>query len=456
MAQRFALKSTRIVHESGMHGGAIIVNGDRIEAVLKPPLPPLDLPVEDLGDAVIMAGLVDGHVHINEPGRTQWEGFLTATRAALSGGITTVVDMPLNCQPVTTTTDALSLKIEHLKSQLHVDLGFWGGVIPGNRDQLSPLIKAGALGCKAFMVHSGIDDFPMSDEGVLREAMIALRDAGAPLLAHAEVDLGADIQESDPALYESYLQSRPQEWEVRAIETLIKLCRETGCHVHVVHLSAADAIPMIAKAKAEGLPFTVETCPHYLCLEAEEIPRGETVFKCAPPIRERENQERLWKALGEGIIDFVVSDHSPCTPQLKKFETGDFHDAWGGIASLQLGLPSIWTQAEKRGLTLTDLARWLSAAPARFAGLFDRKGSLDAGKHADLVIWDPEATWDLDAESLNFRHKISPYLGRRLKGVVKRTYLRGELAYDAGQFIGAPKGRPLFHRHAPRKAHERK
>jgi allantoinase len=386
-------------------------------------------------------------VHVNEPGRTQWEGFWTATRAAAAGGVTTIVDMPLNCIPVTTTAAALQAKLDACAGSLWIDAGFWGGVVPGNAPDLPALARAGVLGAKAFMIDSGIAEFEWSRADDLRAAMPRLRDAGIPLLAHAELDLPVPAALSlSPRSYRAWLLSRPCAWEDAAVALLIELCRETGCAVHVVHLSSASAIALLRRARAEGLPITVETCAHYLCLAAEDVPDGETTFKCAPPIREHHNRERLWAALDEGVIDFVVTDHSPCTPDLKQRERGDFHAAWGGIASLQLGLPSVWGEARRRGFDLPRLARWLCSAPAAFAGLADRKGRIAPGLHADLVAWDPSTPWVPRPEDLHFRHKISPYLGRQLMGRVQTTWVRGATVYDEGVFAAAPQGRPLLRR----------
>lgn len=438
-----ALRCDQIVLEHEIFDGYVIVDGEKIVDIVK------EYSGENIKDyrgLVLMSGLVDSHVHINEPGRTEWEGFFTATQAALAGGITTVVDMPLNCDPVTTSLDALNIKKNALGEQLHVDVGFWGGVVPDNREELSLLAKGGVLGCKAFMVHSGIDDFPESDENVLREAMNVLKENNIPLLVHAEVDCGAEIHCHDETEYTHFLESRPQIWEVKAIEQVIRLSRETGCAVHVVHLSASEALEIIKKAKQEGVSITVETCPHYLCLTAEEIQKGQTQYKCAPPIRENTNREALWRGLKEGIIDFVVSDHSPCTPNLKKFETGNFTDAWGGISSLQLGLSSVWTVGQNFGISLQDLNNWLSLRPARFAGVSDRKGKIAKGHDADFVVWNPDESFVLEPQDLRFRHKMSPYLGRSLKGRVHYTYLRGRLCYAQGNIINSPIGKPIFHR----------
>ncbi|HVT05921.1 MAG TPA: allantoinase AllB [Polyangia bacterium] len=446
----WALRSRRVVTDAGVQAATVWIDEQKIRAVLvggDAAALPTEIPLHDVGDRVVAPGLVDSHVHVNEPGRTDWEGFATATRAAAAGGVTALVDMPLNCLPVTTRRAALEEKRRAAEGQLWVDVGFWGGVVPGNAGELPGLAEAGALGCKAFLVHSGIEEFPNATEADLRVAMPALRAAGLPLLAHAELDLGApDDAWTGGRAYDGYLRSRPAAWEDAAIALLIRLARETGCAVHVVHLSSASSLPQIARAKEEGLPLTVETCPHYLCLEAEAVPDGATEFKCAPPIRERENREALWWGLARGVIDLVVTDHSPCTPALKARERGDFAAAWGGIASLQLGLPAVWTEARRRGHGLADLAAWMSARPAALAGLARRKGRLAPGLDADLVVWDPDAEISVEAARLHFRHKISPYLGRRLIGRVEATVLRGRLVYDGGQLAVGPVGRPLLGR----------
>jgi allantoinase len=446
------VRSTRVVGADGHLAPATVVfDGDgRIEAVLSGAAAggarAGGSDILDVGDLVVSPGLVDCHVHVNEPGRTDWEGFESATRAAAAGGVTTLVDMPLNCIPVTTSASALEAKRAATAGKLRADVGFWGGVVPDNAGALDGLADAGALGCKAFLVHSGIDEFPNATEADLRRAMPILRARGLPLLAHAELDLGADVSEPDPRAYRGYLQSRPAAWEDEAIRLLVRLCRETGCAVHVVHLSSASSLATIRAARAEGLPFTVETCPHYLCLEAESIPDGATHFKCAPPIRAHDNREALWRGLQAGEIDLVISDHSPCTPALKLPERGDFHAAWGGIASLQLGLPAVWSEARRRGLGPGDLARLMSAAPARLAGLAHCKGRLAPGLDADVVVWDPDGAHRIEAGDLQFRHKISPYLGETLHGRVRTTLLRGQIVYDGGAFPSPPVGTALLGR----------
>lgn len=441
------ISSQRVVRPDGVGPATILFDAGVIQDVL--PYQAHLIDVSDVGELVISPGLVDCHVHMNEPGRSEWEGFESGTRAAAAGGVTSVIDMPLNSLPVTTTQHALALKLEASEHKRFVDVGFWGGVVPGNAPELEKLALYGALGCKTFLVHSGIDEFPNSSEADLREAMPILRDLGLPLLAHAELDLGpagVPAQERSPQRYHSYLASRPNAWEDEAIKLLVRLCRETGCPVHIVHLSSASSLETVRRAKDEGLPFTVETCPHYLCFAAEAIPDGATEYKCAPPIRESDNRERLWRALFEGVIDFVITDHSPCLPALKQKERGDFEAAWGGISSLSLGLSAIWSEARARGATLWHLARWLSEGPARFAGLAARKGTIKKGLDADLVVWDPEQSFEVTPERLFFRHKVSPYMGRTLTGLPLQTLLRGQLVYDAGSHPAGPIGKPLLHR----------
>lgn len=440
-----ALRSTRVVCQDGVRPATIRLAGERVEAVLNYAAQAL-AEVHDVGDAVIAPGLVDCHVHVNEPGRTEWEGFDSATRAAAAGGVTTLVDMPLNCLPVTTTRAGLEAKLAACEGHCFVDVGFWGGVVPGNTPDLSELLQAGVLGCKAFLVHSGIDEFPNVTEADLLAAMPVLRDGGVPLLAHAELDLGSSGHGVNARAYRSYLASRPPAWEDAAIALLIRLCRTTRCPVHIVHLSSASSIAQLRDAKAEGLPVTVETCPHYLCLEAEGIPDGATHFKCAPPIREHANREALWQALFEGVIDFVITDHSPCVPELKFPERGDFLLAWGGIASLQLGLSAVWTEAARRGATLSQISEWLSTAPARFAGLGAQKGRIAKGFLADFVVWEPDQHFVPTPERLFFRHKLSPYLETELRGVVRETWLRGRRIYDGIGHVGEPRGKQLLGR----------
>jgi allantoinase len=408
------LASRRVVLPNATGPAVIVLDGPRIAAIES--YGPADV---DYGDLVIMPGLVDSHVHVNEPGRTEWEGFATATRAAAAGGITTIVDMPLNSLPPTTTVAALEEKQRHARGDVTVQL--WGGVVPGNTKELRPMLERGARGFKCFLVHSGVDEFPNVNERELREAARELAGANAPLLVHAELGEHLHEPEGDPLEYRSYLQSRPNAAEDAAIELLVRVCRDTGARIHVVHLSSASALTLLREAK--GLPLTAETTPHYLHFDAESVPRGRTEYKCAPPIREHENREALWGGLRSGLIDMVVSDHSPCTPELKK---GDFASAWGGIASLQFVLPIVWTNASRRGFAIEDIVRWCSAAPALLANL-DGKGSIHVGNDADLVVWDPDQTFTVVPELIQHRHKVTPYLGTTLRGVVRATWTRGKL-----------------------------
>jgi allantoinase len=397
--------------------------------------------VEAYEPSLIMPGLVDTHVHVNEPGRTDWEGFETATRAAAAGGVTTIVDMPLNSIPATTTLDGFKIKLEAARGKLYADVGFWGGVVPGNTVELAKLWEAGVVGFKCFLIHSGVDEFPNVSDSDLREAMPELARLGASLIVHAEVPgpVEACCQSTGASArsYETFLNSRPRAAENEAVALMIMLARETGCHIHIVHHSSADALPVLRNAKRFGLPMTVETCPHYLHFAAEDIRDGATEFKCCPPIRERENREKLWEALRDRTIDFVVSDHSPCPPEMKLREQGDFMNAWGGISSLQLRLPLMWTEASARGFTIEDLTRWLCSAPAHQVGLGHLKGSLKEGADADIVIWNPDAEFKVDPARLHHRHKLTPYAGETLRGVVEKSFLRGQIVYDGGEFFAA-------------------
>jgi allantoinase len=427
-----------------------------IAAVTEPGDEPAGLPVDDAGDAVVLPGVVDSHVPVNEPGRTGWEGFAAATRAAAAGGVTTRVDMPLNSVPATTDAAALAAKRRAAAGGCRVDVGFWGGVGPGNRGELAGLWAAGVLGFKAFLCPSGVDEFPAIGDAELRGALEELARLGAPLLVHAEdpaVLAAAEVAWDRPGAsehsYATYLASRPAAAEVTAIRRLIELSRATGARVHVVHLAAADALANLEAARAAGVPITVETCPHYLAFAADEIADGATVFKCAPPIREPAHREALWRALGRGAIDLVASDHSPSPPELKRLDDGDLRRAWGGVAGLELALAAVWTGARERGHGPADLARWMCAGPARLAGLDLRrdlrKGTIAVGYDADLVIWEPETSVTVDPAALYQRHPLTPYAGRRLWGRVRRTFVRGRQAFADGVFAAEPGGQ-LLHR----------
>jgi allantoinase len=392
----------------------------------------------DVGDLFVLPGLIDSHVHINEPGRTEWEGFETATRAAAAGGYTCLIDMPLNCIPSTTNVAALELKRQAAKGKgLVVDLAFWGAVVPGNTGQIQTLASAGVKGFKCFLTHPGTEEFQMVTEADLREAIPEIVKTGLPLLAHAEFSepitsacVQLNSESADWTRYETYLCSRPPEAELQAIRLLIRLCREFRCRTHIVHLSTAAALLELAEARAEGLLLTVETCPHYLFFEAESIPDRATQFKCAPPIRNAANRNALWEGLRVGTIDLIATDHSPCPPEMKHFDTGNFQTAWGGVSSLSLSLPAIWTEASKRGFAVADVVRWMAEAPAKLAGLELQKGRILPGLDADLVIFDPAAEFEVSQANLYFRHPCTPYLGERLKGVVKSTIVRGSEVFS--------------------------
>jgi allantoinase len=438
-----AVLSRRVLTEEGLRPAAVLLAGERILAVVPPESVPPGCARRDFGGHVVMPGLVDSHVHINEPGRTEWEGFWSATRAAAAGGVTTLVDMPLNSIPPTTTRSALQAKRDAAKDRLFVDCGFWGGVVPGNEAELEGMAEDGVCGFKAFLVPSGVDEFPHVGEADLRLALSILARQGVPLLAHAEVALSGPSTSGDARLYSTYLSTRPASWENEAIRLLIRLGRDIPAAIHVVHLSSSEALADIEAARNAGLQLTTETCPHYLTLTAESVPAGRTDFKCSPPIRSAENCERLWTALRRGVIDMVVSDHSPCSPERKGLETGDFLAAWGGIASLQLRLPVVWTEARRRGCAIEEMARWLCERPAQLAGFVSRKGRLEAGYDADLVVWDPEAAFEVRPDEIHHRHKLTPYAGLRLLGVVEATFLRGTVVWERGTFSPLPRGRAV-------------
>jgi allantoinase len=437
------LRSRHVVLPDGVRPASIEIQDGRITAIGSFPA------VVDAGDKYILPGMVDTHVHINEPGRTEWEGFQTATRAAAAGGYTTLVDMPLNNLPETTTVENLRTKESAARGRCIVDYGFWGGVVADNQQHIAELAKAGVLGYKCFLVHPGIDGFTMVHRSQLEEAMPVVAQTGLPLLTHAELPGPIEramnsLQGRDWKQYSTYLASRPDTAEVEAIRMMIDLSRRFGCRVHIVHLSSVEALADLKAARAEGLPVTVETCPHYLHFAAEDIAAGATAFKCAPPIRSRENRERLWQALAEGDIDLIATDHSPCLPEMKTRGDGSFLEAWGGIASLQLALPAIWTEAQQRSIPITKVVRWLSGQPAKLAGLDHRKGAIKVGHDADLVVFDPEASSTVDPTRLQHRHPITPYAGETLQGLVETTFVRGERVYDRGTFAAEPKGEQCF------------
>jgi allantoinase len=441
-----AFVSRRVVTPEGIRPAAILVEGERIQAVVSADAVPGHYKVHDFGDAAILPGLVDSHVHINDPGRTEWEGFQTATRAAAAGGYTMLVDMPLNCLPATTTVAALQAKRLAAQGKCRVDWAAWGGVVHDNQSEIEALAAAGAPGFKCFLINPGIDGFSMVTEQELRLALPHVARTGLPLLVHAElsgpIDRATDaLADADWSRYSTYLQSRPDEAELVAIRMMLSLCREYGFRLHIVHLSTSHALAELRTARAEGLAVSVETCPHYLHLSAETIADGATLSKCAPPIRNRQNCEELWQGLKDGTIDMVVTDHSPCPPAMKRLTEGNFRTAWGGIASLSVALPLMWTEATKRGFTLLDVARWMAAGPARLAGCETRKGRIAAGYDADFVVFDAEREFTATEDKLYYRHPVSPYLGETLRGVVKATYVRGIPAFSEEVFSGEPVGR---------------
>jgi len=441
------IRSQRVLIEGRIRPAAIAINNEQVAAILDHS--DFDHGDQfDFGNAVIMPGIVDTHVHINEPGRTEWEGFHSATLAAAAGGVTSMIEMPLNSIPAVTTADALNKKIDAAKGKLAVDVGFWGGVVPGNVPHLREMYDAGVFGFKCFLVPSGVPEFEAVTESDLREAMPELTALNAALLVHSELpgpieEATSQLANADGKKYSIWLRSRPSTAEDEAIAMLIRLSKEFGTRVHVVHLSSASAVPLLTRAKAEDIEITVETCPHYLAFAAEDIPDGATQFKCAPPIRERENQERLWDAVRSGFFDLIASDHSPAPAEMKCTGTGDFMRAWGGIASLQLILPIVWTQARARAVDIPQLAKLLCRGPAQFAGL-GRKGAIAPGCDADFVVWQPEESFRVDAQALYHRHKLTPYAGQTLYGVIQSTFLRGQQIYSSGKFLAEENGRVLI------------
>jgi allantoinase len=449
MAQAFV--ADRVVTPQGTRRAALLLeDGPRgtIRAVCEVGDLPCDAEVVNLGPLAILPGLVDTHVHINEPGRTEWEGFTTATRAAAAGGYTTLVDMPLNCLPETTTVEALELKRTAAAGQCLVDWAAWGGAVADNQPHILPLARAGVPGFKCFLIYPGCEGFAMIDREQLERALPAIAQSGLPLLVHAElaepIDAAIDAlnnSNADWRSYATYLASRPDEAELAAIRLMIHLCRQYGVRIHIVHLGTALALPLLRAACAEGLHLTAEACPHHLHFAAEDIPDGATTFKCTPPIRSRANREALWQGLRDGIIDLIATDHSPCPPAMKRLDLGRFDLAWGGIASLSVALPVVWTDASRRGFTLDHIARWMSSAPAALAGFNDRAGALAPGREANFVVFDPDAAFTVTPDRLHYRYTISPYMGETLKGVVAATYLRGQPIYRNGTFTPTPQGR---------------
>lgn len=453
------LRSRHVVTPEGERDAVVLIESEHIVAVKKTSEISAETYVEDIGELALIPGLVDAHTHLNEPGRTEWEGFATGTRAAAAGGFTTVVDMPLNCLPETTDVEALELKREAARGKATVDYALWGGAVDGNQGELEPLAIAGVAGFKCFLIYPGTDGFTEIDRANLELAIPHIARTGLPLLVHAELAGPVDAavarlnsSDADWRRYATYLASRPDEAELQAIAMMLDLCRAHRFRLHIVHLSTAKALPMIRAARMEGLPLTVETCPHYLHCAAEKIPDGATLFKCAPPIRSAENRELLWKALLDGDIDFIATDHSPCPPEMKRLaahapgeEAGRFDEAWGGIPSLSTALSLVWTVCVKRGIPLRKLVQWMSTEPAKLAGLSAQVGAIEPGMHANLVAFDTEASFTVSPQNLHYRHPISPYMGETVRGVVRGAWLRGERVYERGDegvtFADTPRGR---------------
>jgi allantoinase len=440
-----AIRSKRVVTPEGVKPATVHIRNGVITAVAGYNDLPSGKHVYDAGESVVMPGLVDTHVHINEPGRTDWEGFETATRAAAAGGVTTLIDMPLNSIPATTTVAALEKKRTAARKKCLVNVGFWGGVVPGNAGKLRALYRAGVFGFKCFLVPSGVPEFEHVGEDDLRAALPTLAALDAPLLVHAE--LPGPIQEankrllkSDPTRYRNWLLSRPPSAETTAVTLMIRLAREFKARVHIVHLSSALSVPLIQRAKKDGVRITAETCPHYLFFASASISEGHTQYKCAPPIRDLQNNKKLWTALSNRTIDFVASDHSPSPLGMKCVDTGDFFKAWGGISSLQLGLPAMWTKLSGRNNSFRHLVRWMCSGPAQLAGLEKRKGAIENGYDGDIVVWNPEKRFIVRPKMLQHRHKLTPYANHTLRGEVEATFLRGEMIYDRGRFLGTPQG----------------
>ncbi len=439
-----AIHSKRVILPEGIKEAFVLVEDGLIQDIVT------NIPLHhgyeliEVGNKVLMPGVIDPHIHINEPGRTDWEGFDTATKAAIAGGLTTMVDMPLNSAPVTTTVAAFEEKLAATNGKLHTNVGFWGGIIPENTDEIDGLIAKGVLGFKAFLTHSGIDDFPNATEKDLRKAMPIIAKHNLPLLVHCELTDELLRATGENRSYQNYLSSRPKEWEDVAIAMMIRLCEEFNCRVHIVHLSSANSIQQIIKAKEKGLPIMVESAQHYLYFNAETIKDGQTQFKCAPPIREKVNNEQLWQALKDGVIDLVATDHSPSTPTLKELESGNFMKAWGGIASLQLALPVLWTKAREKGFTIDFIAKWLCENPAKLIGKSTTKGKIAIGYDADLIVVDIDSSFVVKENRLHHKHKTTPYLNETLYGIVEQTYLSGEKVYYNGTFTQLNKGKIIL------------
>lgn len=435
-----AIKSNTVLLPKGVQPACVVLDESKIVAVGEINMALPNCTIVDVLELLVMPGVIDPHVHINEPGRTDWEGFETATSAAIAGGVTTLVDMPLNSSPVTTNVAAFEQKLISANKNKHTNLGFWGGVIPGNENEIEGLIQKGVLGFKAFLTHSGIDDFPNATEDDLRKVLPIFAKYDLPLLVHCELTDGINRDKGDVRSYANYLATRPDFWEDEAIAMMIRLSEEFDCRIHIVHLSTANSIQQIKEAKEKGIKISVETGQHYLYFAAEDILEGQTQFKCAPPIRSKSNNEKLWDALRSGIIDFVATDHSPATPDLKEIESGNFMKAWGGIASIQFAFPVLWTAAKKRGYSIVEVAKWLCENPAKLIGKEKTKGKIEVGFDADIIIIDPNKSFRVEKDIILHKHKVTPYLNEILYGVVKQTYLNGVKVYENGSVLELSKG----------------
>ncbi|MEU8510205.1 allantoinase AllB [Kitasatospora sp. NPDC048722] len=455
VSQPTVIRSRRVVLPDGERPADVLIRDGKIAQVAAHgSLLAGDRQLVDLGDTALLPGLVDTHVHVNEPGRTEWEGFATATRAAAAGGVTTIIDMPLNSVPPTTTVDGLAVKRKAAEGQAWVDLGFWGGAVPGNAADLEPLHREGVFGFKSFLAPSGVDEFPHVEAADLETALAEQARIGALAIIHAEDPAVLDAAPQQPGVhYRDFLASRPADAETAAVARLLDTARRTGARVHILHVSSAAVLPLLRRAREDGVRVTAETCPHYLTLAAEQVPDGDTAFKCCPPIRDESNRDALWAALAAGEFIAVVSDHSPSTPDLKLLPahggSGDFAAAWGGIASLQLGLPAVWTEARRRGHTLGDVVRWMASGPAELAGLSATKGAIEVGRDADLVAFDPDGEFAVHANELHHRNPVTPYAGRTLAGAVRTTWLRGRVVDTAAEPFGRQLARPAAPEAAP-------
>jgi allantoinase len=438
----FAIRSNRVVTSQGTRRCALLISDGVIDSICDADSISDQIDVHDFGDWVVAPGIIDCHIHLNDPGRSSWEGFQTGTQAAAAGGITTLIDMPLNSDPVTTDVPSLLAKRMAAKDRCWVDVGFYGGLVPGNAGHLPALIDEGILGIKAFLCDSGLPEFPAATRSVLESAMPILASHGIPLLVHAELTDESAPRMLDARSYSQFVASRPGRWELAAIEMMIELARTTRAKVHIVHLANADAavIELLRAARSGGLPIRIETCPHYLYFCQEEISNGDPRFKCAPPIRGRVNREALRRALLDGTIDTLGSDHSPCPAEMKHLEQGDIRAAWGGISGVQFLLPAVWTCLKDYGIGFQQLFQWLAAEPAKQLGLDNRKGQIRVGNDADLVVWNPEGRWTVTSDEIRHRNRLSPYVGQVMHGQVGRTYLRGQIVFSQDGLSQEPKG----------------